>query len=71
MDKKLKILHLEDDRCDALLINQAIKKGNINFEILVVDTKDKFIKALKEAPPDIILADHYFSKGGNFFGMYH
>ncbi|MEO6405862.1 MAG: PAS domain S-box protein [Ferruginibacter sp.] len=57
-DIKLKILHLEDVQSDAILISKAIKKGNINFEILVVDTKNKFIKALNEATPDIILADH-------------
>ncbi len=58
MDKKLKILHLEDVHSDALLISQAIKKGNFDFKLLIVDTRDKFIKALKEATPDIILADH-------------
>ncbi|MCW3110472.1 MAG: hypothetical protein JWQ09_4978 [Segetibacter sp.] len=56
--KKLRILHLEDQNSDALLISKAIKKGGIDFEMLVVDTKGKFIKALKEFSPDIILSDH-------------
>lgn len=57
-EKKLKILHLEDLPSDALLIKNAIKKGNINFEILVVETKNDFVKALNDDFPDIILADH-------------
>ncbi|MCW3110474.1 MAG: Histidine kinase [Segetibacter sp.] len=57
-DEKLKILHLEDLNSDALLISKAIKKGGIDFKMLVVDTRDKFIKALREFSPDIILSDH-------------
>ncbi len=57
-DKKRRILHLEDLPSDALLIDKALKKGNVDYERLVVDTKDKFIKALNDFSPDIILADH-------------
>ncbi|MDQ3550310.1 MAG: PAS domain S-box protein, partial [Bacteroidota bacterium] len=56
--KKLKILHLEDVSSDAVLVNNQLKKSKLDYEILVVETKYKFIKALKEATPDIILADH-------------
>ncbi|HEV8083882.1 MAG TPA: PAS domain S-box protein [Chitinophagaceae bacterium] len=55
---KLKILHLEDVLSDALIIAHALKKGKIVYEGLVVDTKDKYIKALKEFSPDLILSDH-------------
>ncbi|MEP6683209.1 MAG: PAS domain S-box protein [Parafilimonas sp.] len=58
INKKLKILHLEDLHSDALLITNALKKGKIIYEALVVDTKNDFIKALAEFAPDIILADH-------------
>ncbi|MEO6454504.1 MAG: PAS domain S-box protein [Ginsengibacter sp.] len=58
MNKRLKILHLEDVRSDAELIGRVLKKGNIDCERLVVDTKDNFIKALKDFSPDIILSDH-------------
>ena len=57
-DKTLRILHLEDSPGDALLISNTLKKGKIIYEGLVVDSKDKFIKALKEFSPDVILADH-------------
>ncbi|MEO5893817.1 MAG: PAS domain S-box protein, partial [Ferruginibacter sp.] len=55
---KLRILHLEDLHSDVFLIGNALKKGGIVYESLVVDTKDKFIKALEEFGPDLILADH-------------
>jgi PAS domain S-box-containing protein len=56
--KKLKILHLEDVGSDAVLVNNQLKKCKLDCEILVVDTKTKFIKELKKFSPDIILADH-------------
>ena len=56
--KNLKILHLEDVSSDAVLVSNKLKKSKLDCEILVVDTKDKFIKALKKYSPDIILADH-------------
>ncbi|MBA2745182.1 MAG: response regulator, partial [Flavisolibacter sp.] len=59
MNKKIKILHLEDLNSDVKLIDKILKKENLDFDSLVVDSKDKFIKELKEFSPDIILADHF------------
>jgi len=58
MNKPLRILHLEDLSTDAELVSRELKKGNVQFETLVVDNKNDFIKALKEFSPDIILSDH-------------
>lgn len=58
IEKQIKILHLEDLPSDALLIAKALKKGAIDYDGLVVDTRAKFITALKDFFPDIILADH-------------
>jgi len=55
---KLKILHLEDIPTDAELVERELKKGEIQFEKLVVDNKLDFKKALKEFVPDIIISDH-------------
>jgi PAS domain S-box-containing protein len=55
---KLKILHLEDTPADAELVERELKKGNIQFEKLVVANKIAFEKALNEFAPDIIIADH-------------
>ncbi|MEO6611081.1 MAG: PAS domain S-box protein [Chitinophagaceae bacterium] len=56
--KKIKILHLEDSPSDADLVDRVLRKARLEFELLVVDTKETFIKALKTFCPDIILADH-------------
>jgi len=58
MKRKIKILHLEDAAADAELIARELKSGKINSEILLVDDKVKFEKALKDFLPDVILCDH-------------
>ncbi|MEO5683906.1 MAG: PAS domain S-box protein [Chitinophagaceae bacterium] len=58
MSTKLKILHLEDAHSDAELVNYKLKKSKLEYEMLVADTRDKFIKELKDFLPDIILADN-------------
>jgi two-component system, NarL family, sensor histidine kinase UhpB len=58
MENKLKILHLEDMPFDVEMVERELIKGNIEFEILVVDNKTDFEKALDNFLPDIILSDH-------------
>lgn len=58
MTGKLNVLLLEDDDLDAELIKRALKKGNFDFDFLVVGTKAKFKSALIAYPADIILSDH-------------
>jgi len=58
MSTKLRILHLEDLFSDAELVNRTLKKAKFDFERLVVDNRENFIKALTEFAPDIILSDH-------------
>ena len=58
MKKNIKILHLEDAASDAELVAWELKKGKINFEILVVENKAEFINELKDFSHDIILSDH-------------
>ena len=58
MGTKLKILHIEDFETDVELICNELKKANLDFEILVVDTESEFKKAIKGYSPDIILSDH-------------
>jgi len=54
----MRILHLEDVPADGELVARELKKGKIDSEILVVDTKAEFKHALKTFSPDIILSDH-------------
>ena len=58
MEKRLKILHLEDTLSDAELVNRVLKKGNFDFERKLIDTREQFIAALTDYNPDIILSDH-------------
>ena len=50
---QLKILHLEDTPFDAELVARELKKGKIQFEILVVAHKKAFKNALQNFAPDI------------------
>jgi DNA-binding NarL/FixJ family response regulator len=58
MKKKLKILLLEDMQADAELIEMELNNANMDFENVLVDTKNEFITALNQFTPDVILADH-------------
>ncbi len=58
MNKRLKILMLEDSPSDVMLIQRELEKGGIRFDAKVVETKADFENALKNYQPDLILADH-------------
>src|SRR5215469_13634787 len=58
MTHELKILHIEDVRSDAELVDRILKKSGIAFTRMLVDTKDEYLKALDEFQPDVILSDH-------------
>ena len=59
MEKKTRILLLEDDQVDAKTITMQLQKENINFEAERVFTKNDFINKLQIFKPDIILADYH------------
>jgi len=54
----LRLLHLEDDRVDAELIETTLIEGGIPCQSQVVDTRQAFVAALKECRMDLILADY-------------
>jgi signal transduction histidine kinase len=56
--KEIRILLLEDDAADAELTRFALKKGGFSFSLERVETKDDYIKALEENPPELILSDY-------------
>jgi PAS domain S-box-containing protein len=58
MQKPLHILMLEDRAEDAVLTQDALRKGGLRFSFSRVETKDDFLCELKEHKPDIILSDH-------------
>lgn len=58
MNDKIKVLCIEDSEMDSELIKIEIKRGGLNFEYSVVDTKAEYVEALDQFQPDIILCDH-------------
>lgn len=58
MNKKLHILHLEDSRIDAELIQAKLIKEGLECEITRVGTREDFTNALEQGGFDIILADY-------------
>lgn len=57
MGKEFRILILEDVVADAELIEHELRKAAIEFVSKRVDTREAFLKELKDFVPDIILAD--------------
>lgn len=58
MEGKLKILFVEDNQDDLMLLQHEIKKAGIYFESAVAQTKEEFEEALNIFQPRIILADY-------------
>ena len=56
--EKYRILHLEDVASDAELVARALKKSNLLFDHLVIDSEQEFLDALGNFSPDVILCDH-------------
>ncbi|HYG35444.1 MAG TPA: response regulator [Clostridia bacterium] len=58
MATTVRILHLEDNPCDAELISQKLRDADPSFEIVQVTDKAGFESALKQAMFDVILSDY-------------
>jgi DNA-binding NtrC family response regulator len=57
MNKKIKILHLEDSLRDSELTRSIIAGGGIAFDYFLVETEKEFIHILETENIDIILSD--------------
>lgn len=58
MKVALRILCLEDDDEDFEFINDILERSGLRAITQRVDTKEKYLKALTEYNPDVILSDH-------------
>ena len=58
MAHSINILHLEDVQSDAELVERTLQKSGLEFEKVLVSTKEEFIHALHSFNPDVILSDH-------------
>lgn len=58
MEKKIKILILEDSEDDFQLMHHQLQKEGMLFETERVDTREEFTEAIQRFRPDVILSDH-------------
>ena len=56
--RKLDILFLEDDECDASLVEFALRSGGLEFTQRRAGGRSAFVRALDERIPDVVLADY-------------
>jgi PAS domain S-box-containing protein/putative nucleotidyltransferase with HDIG domain len=56
--KKLRILIVEDVPSDAELVEFQLRKGGMEFISERVETKEDFLKMLREFKPDLVLSDY-------------
>jgi len=55
---QLRVLILEDVPDDVELIGRELRKTGLEVSTRHVETKEQFLRELREHPPDLILADH-------------
>ncbi|MBU6399074.1 MAG: response regulator [Verrucomicrobia bacterium] len=58
MTKELRILILEDEPADAVLIKHELRRGGLEFHSKRVDNQHDFMSEMRRHPPDLILSDH-------------
>ena len=58
MNNPIRILLVEDDSSDAILIDRELRKGGLEYQSLRVQNREQFVQALANQQPDIILSDH-------------
>ncbi len=58
MKERPLILFLEDVAEDFVLVNRELSRTGLVFEAKQVETREAFLNALQEQPPDLILSDH-------------
>ncbi len=58
MSDKLKILHLEDNKFDAELINEVLERHAFDVSVTIVDNREGFINALESNSFDLVFSDY-------------
>ena len=59
MNSVIRILHLEDNQNDALMVQSLLKKALINYEYFLSDSEKEYQSYLKSKSFDIILSDYH------------
>jgi signal transduction histidine kinase len=55
---QLRVLHVEDDKLDAELAAEALRRGGFSASVVLVQTEAEFEQQLCSNPPDIVIADY-------------
>ena len=58
MKSPLRILHLEDNPADALLVRDQFASDELAAELRNVSRREEFMQALEEGSWDLVLADY-------------
>lgn len=58
METKIKILHLEDNPNDAELVKEILDSESVGFEILQVNNRESYVKAVQTQKFDLIFSDY-------------
>jgi CheY-like chemotaxis protein len=58
VEKELQILIIEDDPADALRLMHELGRSGLRFRSERVETREDFLSAVQQHPPDVILSDH-------------
>lgn len=63
-DKSLKILIIEDNQLDQLLVQRALSKSDLHYTSIAIDNRAAFLDALENFKPAIILCDYSIPQFG-------
>ena len=58
MKSPLRILHLEDSRIEAELVQETLAAEGVTCHVARVETRDSFLAAIEKGGVDLILSDH-------------
>jgi PAS domain S-box-containing protein len=72
MEKKLKVLLIEDSENDMLLIKRELQRGKFIVDMLWIQTIEEIIKAIKDQEFDVIISDYNLHKfnGSNVLSLF-
>jgi len=57
-ERPVRVLHLEDDENDHVLVAEALRADGLNCQLTLVKSKGEFIAALSTAQYDLIISDY-------------
>lgn len=57
MEKKIRVLHIDDSLFDRQLVVDALKKDNTEFEIIDANSRESFEQRISDSNFDIVLSD--------------